>query len=104
MVAIKKMSYSGKQSNEVGQVQYSQVGDRGLLSQDASWVISAYPDPLEMARHHQGGAVLTEAPASQHHSVPGLLPEGAHGLGELVPDSGLIFTPIHARPYCSPVS
>lgn len=36
-----------------------------------------------MAGHHQGGAVPTEAPASQYHSVPGLLPEGAHGLGEL---------------------
>lgn len=37
---------------------------------------------LEMAGHYQGGAVLTEATTSQYHSVPGLLPEGAHSLGE----------------------
>lgn len=35
-----------------------------------------------VAGHHQGGSVPTEASAPQYYPVPGLLPEGAHGLGE----------------------
>lgn len=58
-----------------------------------------------MAGHHQGGAVPTEASASQYHSVPGLLPEGAHSLGELAPDSALIiFASTQACPYPGLVS
>lgn len=38
--------------------------------------------PPEVAGHHQGGSVPTEASAPQYYPVPGLLPEGAHGLGE----------------------
>lgn len=35
----------------------------------------------EVAGHHQRGEVPAEAATPQHHRVPRLLPEGAHGMG-----------------------
>lgn len=77
------MSYSGKQSNEVSRVPSGGVVEAEGLGLSMQVGNPSSLDLLEMAGHHQGGAVLTEATTSQYHSVPGLLPEGAHSLGEL---------------------
>lgn len=37
---------------------------------------------LEMAGYHQRSQVSAAAEAPQHHRVQGLLPEGAHSMGE----------------------
>lgn len=124
VVAIKKMSYSGKQTNEVTSATIVDLkiclpsSARALIGSSRtdvkqlilgfcvaeklfyrfkffrtslhfkcavrhfrkkSWVF--FCCCAEMAGHHQRGEVPAEASPPQHHRVPGLLPEGAHGMG-----------------------
>lgn len=75
VVAIKKMSYSGKQTNEVRWAKKVAVFNVITSWSECFWVCA------EMAGYYQRGEVPAETPASKHNWVSGMLPQGAHGLG-----------------------
>lgn len=79
VVAIKKMSYSGKQSNEVRTWQPSHPAPALHLT---LVVFAHLLLLLEMAGHHQGSKVPPEAAPPQHSGVSWLLPERTHSMGE----------------------
>lgn len=60
VVAIKKMSYSGKQTNEVTTSEHLSVFDVLPAEMSVLWSCA------EMAGHHQRGEVPAETPASKH--------------------------------------
>lgn len=60
VVAIKKMSYSGKQTNEVTTSKHLSGFD--VLRAEISVLLSC----AEMAGHHQRGEVPAETPAPKH--------------------------------------
>lgn len=79
VVAIKKMSYSGKQSNEVRTWQSCHPLPALRLT---SVTLARFLFLLEMAGHHQRSKVPPEVAPPQHSGVPWLLPERTHSMGE----------------------
>lgn len=76
------MSYSGKQSNEVGpgNPPILHLYCRRKISQVCSSLISV--NVPEMAGYRKGSEVPPEAAPPKHRRVPRLLPERAHSMGE----------------------
>lgn len=77
------MSYSGKQSNEVGRLILALYCRCEIMQLCSSAAVVLLYTP-EMAGHRQGSEVPPEAAPPQHRGVPWLLPEGAHSMGECV--------------------
>lgn len=80
VVAIKKMSYSGKQSTEVRLAlspHFHSSVDFSLFNQTSGILFA------EVARHHQGGEIPAKNKAPQQHRVQRMLPERAHCLGRI---------------------
>lgn len=83
------MSYSGKQSNEVGAENshfYCAEDFQSILSAGHILLVSDCGSALapEMAGYHQGSEVPPETAPPQHCGVSWLLPERAHSMGECV--------------------
>lgn len=88
VVAIKKMSYSGKQTNEVTEhdAGESHKSEPPLTQFDVLCCCA------EVAGHHQRSKVPAETSPSKHHRVSRVLFEGTHSMGMI---SALILTASH---------
>lgn len=86
VVAIKKMSYSGKQSTEVCWLSLTYI----MLQHVDSLIccVSCYSTQIcftpftEMARHNQGGEIPAKNTTPKQHRVQRMLPARAHCLGK----------------------